>query len=65
MKGAVKIFTIIGMICGFYWIVPLIIGSKVLKKLKNNELLTTGNKVCLLLFVSALAGILALCSKEV
>ncbi|MBR4868742.1 MAG: hypothetical protein IKU10_06260 [Clostridia bacterium] len=61
MKKAVKVFVIIGMILGFWTILPLIFGSITLKKLNNNIPLTAGNKVCILLFVSVIAGILAFC----
>lgn len=64
MKQAVKVFTIIGMVCGFWWIAPIIIGKKTLNKLNNNIPLTTGNKVCLLIFVNTVAGILALCMPK-
>ncbi|MBR7132673.1 MAG: hypothetical protein IKD04_03990 [Clostridia bacterium] len=60
MKTAAKIFIIIGMIVGFWYILPLIFGGIALSKMKKNEL-TTGWKICVLLFVNILAGILLLC----
>lgn len=60
MKTAAKIFIIIGMIAGFWSILPLIFGAIALSKMKNNQL-TTGWKVCVLLFVNLIAGILLLC----
>lgn len=54
MRGAQKAFIIIGMIFGI----------KTLNRLKAGEKLTTGNKVCVLLFVNTIAGILLLCDKN-
>lgn len=64
MRGAQKAFIIIGMIFGFWYILPLIFGIKTLNRLKAGEKLTTGNKVCVLLFVNTIAGILLLCDKN-
>lgn len=64
MKTAVKILCIIGMICGFWCILPLIFGIKMVKKINNNQPLTTGDKVCTLLFVSTLGGILSFFIKD-
>lgn len=61
MKTVVKVFVIIGMIVGFWYILPLIFGTKILRKLNNNIPLTAGDKVCTILFVSIIAGILAFC----
>ncbi len=61
MKKAFKVFVIIGMVVGFWYVLPLIFGFKMLRKIKNNQQLTTGDKVCTLLFVSAIAGIFAFC----
>ena len=60
MKTAAKVFIIIGMICQFYLILPLIFGFIALSKMKKNEL-TIGWKVCTLIFVNIIAGILLLC----
>ena len=60
MKTAAKVFIWIGIIVGFWSILPLIFGIIALNKMKKNEL-TTGWKVCVLLFVNLIAGILLLC----
>lgn len=62
MKTAAKVFIIIGMIVGFWYVLPLIFGGIALKKMKTNSL-TTGNKICVLLFCNLIAGILLLCDK--
>ena len=59
MKTVAKVFTIIGMITGFWSILPLIFGAIALKKLKNDQV-TVGTGVCTLLFVNVVAGIMML-----
>lgn len=63
MKTAAKIFIIIGMITGAIAILPLIFGAIALSKMKKNEM-TTGWKICVLLFVNLIAGILLLCDND-
>lgn len=63
MKTAAKVFVIIGMIAGFWCILPLVFGIIVLKKL-NAGTLTTGWKVVTLIFVNVLGGIFLLCTKD-
>ena len=63
MKTAAKVFIWIGIIVGFWSILPIIFGAIALNKMKKNEL-TTGWKVCVLLFVNIIAGILLLCMPE-
>lgn len=60
MKTAAKVFIIIGMITGFWAILPLILGAIALSKLNKNQM-TTGWKVVTLLFVSLIGGVLLLC----
>ncbi len=60
MKTAAKVFIIIGMIAGCWYILPLVFGFIALSKMKNNQM-TTGWKICVLLFVNIIAGILLLC----
>ena len=60
MKTVAKVFIIIGMIVGFWSVLPLIFGAIALSKLKNNKM-TTGWKIVTLLFVNLIAGILLLC----
>ncbi len=63
MKKVAKIFIIIGMICGFWCILPLIFGFRTLKRINANTL-TTGDKVLTLIFVNTIGGILLLCDKS-
>ncbi len=63
MKTAAKIFIIVGMICGFWTVLPIIFGAIALKKMKAGKP-TVGFSVCVLLFCSTLGGIFLLCSKE-
>ncbi len=66
MKTAAKVFIILGMICGFWTILPLIFGIIALKKLKTattkDELTTTA--ILTLLFCNLIGGILMLCLKD-
>ncbi len=62
MKTAAKIFIIVGMICGFWYVLPLIFGGIALKKMKAGKP-TVGLSVCVLLFCNTLGGIFLLCSK--
>ena len=63
MKTAAKVFIIIGMITGFWCILPLIFGGIALKQMKTQKP-STGMCVCVLLFCNLLAGIFLLCSNE-
>ncbi|MBQ9080352.1 MAG: hypothetical protein IJY27_04685 [Clostridia bacterium] len=60
METAAKVFIIIGMIAGFWYVLPLVFGIIALSKMKKGQM-TTGWKVCTLLFVNLIAGILLLC----
>ncbi|MGN1040819.1 MAG: zinc-ribbon domain-containing protein [Candidatus Fimimonas sp.] len=70
MATLVKIFMILGTILmglstffiGLAWCIPMTVS--VCKKLENHEPIGTGLKVCSLLFVSMVAGILMLCMNE-
>lgn len=70
LATAAKIFMILGTIVnavsGFLiplaWCIPMTISY--CKKLKRGEPISTGFKVCSLLFVSLLGGILMLCDKD-
>ena len=64
MKNIAKIFIIIGIIAGIFTIVAPILGFIYLKKINNNEPLTTVDKVLILLFVNLIAGILLFLDKE-
>ena len=59
MELVAKIFIIIGMVVGFWSILPLIFGIIALKKLKEKKM-TTGWKICTLIFVNLVAGIILL-----
>lgn len=63
MKTAAKIFIWIGMIVGFWTILPLVFGIIALKQMKTQKP-STGICVCVLLFVNLLGGIFLLCSKD-
>ncbi|MBQ8546110.1 MAG: hypothetical protein IJ437_04135 [Clostridia bacterium] len=56
MELAAKIFIIIGMICGFWMILPLVFGFIALGKIKRGEV-TVVWAVLTLLFCSLLGGI--------
>ena len=68
IKKTAKIFMIIGcVIMGFWpislaWTLPMTLNY--CNKLRTGEQVTTGFKVCTLLFVSLIAGILMLCSDD-
>lgn len=65
---AAKVFMVLGtVIMGIYilplaWCIPMTVSY--FKKVKNRQPVGTGFKVCSLLFVSVLGGILMLCDKE-
>ncbi len=65
---ASKIFLILGCIAQGWMLIPLAwclpITISVCNKMKNNEPVGTGLKVCSLLFVSLLGGILLLCRSD-
>jgi hypothetical protein len=63
MKTAAKVFIIIGMIVGFWYVLPLIFGIIALNKMKKGKP-SVGFSVCVLIFCSLLGGIFLLCSKE-
>ena len=63
MNTAAKVFIIIGMIVGFWMILPLIFGGIALSQMKTQKP-STGISVCVLLFCSLIGGILLLVSKE-
>ena len=63
MKTAAKVFIIIGMICQFWCILPLVFGFIALGKMKT-EKPSVGLSVCVLLFCNMLGGIFLLCSNE-
>lgn len=45
-----------------YWCIPMTIIY--FKKVKNNEPISVGFKICSLLFVSLIGGVLMLCDNE-
>lgn len=68
LTTAAKILMIIGTVfMGFYiiplaWCIPMTVSY--FNKVKNNQPISTAFKVCSLLFVSLIGGILMLCDKE-
>ncbi len=63
MKVAAQVFIIIGMVVGFWTILPLVFGILALVKMKEGKPDTWLN-ICVLLFCSLIGGIILLCSKE-
>lgn len=66
MKTAAKVFIIIGMVCTFYLIVPVIVGAIALSKMKKatSRAELTGIGIVTLLLCSLLGGIFLLCTKD-
>lgn len=64
MKTAAQVFIIIGMICGFWMILPLIFGGIALSQMSKGQRPSTGMSVCVLIFCSLIGGILLLCAKD-
>ena len=66
MKTAAKIFIIIGMIAGCWYILPLIFGFIALNKMKNakskSEL--TVPAILVILFCNIIGGVLMLCIPD-
>ncbi len=63
MKTAAKIFIILGMVVGFWYILPLIFGGIALSQMSKGKP-STGISICVLLFCNTIGGILLLCSKD-
>ena len=64
MKTAAQVFIIIGMVCGFWMILPLIFGGIALSQMGKGTIPSTGMAVCVLLFCSLIGGILLLVAKD-
>ena len=64
MKTAAQVFIIIGMVCGFWVILPLISGGIALSQMSKGQRPSTGISVCVLLFCNMIGGILLLCAKD-
>ena len=68
LKIAAKILMIVGTVCmGLYiiplaWCLPMTISY--CNKIKRGEKISTGFKICTLLFVSLVGGILMLCDQD-
>lgn len=62
MKTLAKVFIIIGMVCGFWAVLPLVFGIIALNKMKK-EKPSTGLSICVLLFCNLLGGLFLLLSK--
>ena len=63
MKVAAKVFIIIGMVIGFWMILPLIFGGIALSQMKTRKP-SIALSVCVLLFCSLLGGIFLLCTSD-
>lgn len=55
MKTAAQVFIIIGMVCGFWVILPLIFGGIALSQMSKGQRPSTGISVCVLLFCNMMA----------
>lgn len=69
LKTITKVFMVIGcVLSAFYFLIPLCwtlpMTIVYFNKVKEHQPIGTGFKVCTLLFVSLIAGILMLCDKE-
>ncbi|MGN1223120.1 MAG: zinc-ribbon domain-containing protein [Christensenellales bacterium] len=69
LYSVAKIFMIIGTIASaFFYLIPLAwtipMTVSFYNKVNNNEKISVGFKVCSLLFVNTIAGILMLCANE-
>lgn len=67
MKVAAKVFIIIGMIVGFWYILPLIFGGIALSKLKKAKCkadIGVATGVLTLIFCNVLGGIFLLCLND-
>ena len=68
LATATKIFLILGCIAQGWLLLPLAwclpITISICKRMKNGEPVGTGLKICALLFVNTIAGILALCRSD-
>ena len=64
MKTAAQVFIIIGMVVGFWMILPLIFGGIALSQMGKGMRPSTGMSVCVLLFCNTIAGILLLVAKD-
>lgn len=63
MKTAAKIFIIIGMVVGFWMILPLIFGGIALSQMKTKKP-SLAMSICVLIFCSVLGGVFLLLSKS-
>lgn len=63
MKTAAQVFIIIGMVCGFWVILPLIFGGIALSQMSKGQRPSTGISVCVLLFCNMIGGILLLAQR--
>ena len=67
-KLIIKVFLVIGCIASGWALIPLLwtipLTTHVFKKLNKNEPIGIGIKICVLLFVNLVAGIMLLCMSE-
>lgn len=68
LKKAAQILMIIGTVAMGIWLIPLIWCIPMIcsynSKIEKGEPISVGFKVCILLFVSCIGGILLLCDKD-
>ena len=69
MQTVIKVFLILGCIAHgtlllpLAWCIPMTVS--VFRKMDHGETVGTGMKVCVLLFVNLIAGIMLLCSDDI
>lgn len=67
-KLIIKVFMVLGCIASGWALIPLLwtipMTNHVFKKLNANEPIGVGFKICVLLFVNIVAGIMLLCMSE-
>ena len=68
IKIAAKVFMVISCVVMGLWIITLAwtipMTSSYSRKINSNEPVSVGFKICTLLFINVIAGILMLCSKD-
>jgi uncharacterized membrane protein YvbJ len=69
IRTLIKVFMIIGIISGAFALIPLIwclpMNKKVNKYLEGQETLSLGFKICVLLFVNVIAGVLLIVDENI
>lgn len=64
MSTAIKVTIIIGMVVGFWMVLPIIFGAIALNDMSNGRRPSTTMSILVLLFCSWIAGVLLLAAKD-